>query len=234
MNALIFDTETTNLNGFVIEGAFFLVDLQTGRLRYAMAGAYNPLAPVFSEVVKKFSIAVDELKRFPPFRVSLKSLSFLFEKADVIIAHNVSFDLKILRNELSRIGIDLKDWIMPELYSLYNCVCTMDFVRKFFRLSKNPRLSELPGVLKVDEGKVSAKVGEIYEALKKRLKYDPSVIRTGKVLFHNALYDTCFLSVMVRELYKKHCDFREYLSKQALKSKVEIPVARRVGSLERR
>lgn len=200
MLVLGFDTETTGLNGYVIELSAVLVkydeENHKARVITALSTALNPLLPVEREVERKFKVQSWKLKNFPFFISVLSPLFGLFREADLVVGHNVSFDLKILSNELKRIGRDLsvKD------YKRLNFFCTC--LDTEFLFPKRPKLEELVSCLSIPQKTLQ----KLYSRVNEITNYSPEVIRKEKTLYHNAVYDS--LASLCAFLYLYRMDSR--------------------------
>jgi DNA polymerase-3 subunit epsilon len=65
----------------------------------------------------------------------LAEVNAMMDEADMIVGHNVSFDLKLLRGELRRAG-------HYDRYGEHPYFCTMWLTKKAFGLKKTPKLTE--------------------------------------------------------------------------------------------
>lgn len=123
MNILLIDTETTGLllpdgaplekQPRIIEFAGVLYNenlLELERLDFMCSVPF----PLPSIIIKTTGIKDKDLEGKEPFEKRHKEVINIFKKADYIVAHNVFFDLSMVRNELKRIkdeDFTADDWI---------------------------------------------------------------------------------------------------------------------------
>ena len=112
---IVFDTETTGLDPFngdkIIEiGAVELLDKERSGKTYHQL--INPEKKISKETTEITHITDDDVKNQPTFRdVANDFLTFLKQQPNecsktVLVAHNISFDLKFLNHELKTIGLE--------------------------------------------------------------------------------------------------------------------------------
>jgi len=202
MRVLAFDTETTDLNGFVIEFACVLLNLKTKKVEGFCATAVNPLARVSPFVVKKFAVNERALRNYPTFdEIWLGKVKELFERADILVAHNIEFDLKVLSREAQRWQFSVPQ---KEVF------CTCQGAKELLNLHKRPKLEELAKKVSVDFSRVE----RFYETFLLKSCYNPDSIRTSSLKFHNALYDTAVLTfayVKLLKLIRRKGRWKNYL-----------------------
>lgn len=150
MKALIFDTETTGLienralrldrQPEVIEFYGCLVDLATGKVEEEIDTLVRPTTPITEKNERNFKgktirsiksiTGIDNamVEDFPEFGGVADKIFDFIEKAPVVIAHNLSFDVDMLEIEADRLKRTIK-W--PEK------ICTIEqtIFLKGFRLS---------------------------------------------------------------------------------------------------
>lgn len=118
MKAFIFDTETTGLipnsvlslgqQPRIIEFYGCLIDDQTGEQISEVEFFANPGAPIEPIITKITGIKDSDLAGQPPFSANADAVRSLVEAADVVVAHNLSFDMAMVENEFARIPADLR------------------------------------------------------------------------------------------------------------------------------
>ena len=133
---IVFDSETT---GLVLPGLVPLKD-QPQMIEFAgikldsdleeverLEFLINPGVPLPQEIVKITSITDDMLKDQRPFAAHYRDLCNFFLGEETMVAHNLQFDLSILRFELERLGRQFAFPYPPvqictveASYSLYN------------------------------------------------------------------------------------------------------------------
>lgn len=121
MNALIFDTETTdllerthliNLNKqpHITEFYGSIVDLSNGEVISEYDSLIKVPVELKEKIVKITGITNDMLKDEQPFSFHAPLIKAFIENSevDVAIAHNLSFDLEMLQVEFERLNMDVK------------------------------------------------------------------------------------------------------------------------------
>jgi DNA polymerase III epsilon subunit-like protein len=111
MNIIIFDVETTGLllpagapldkQPFIIEFAAIKLDAELneiGRIDFLI----NPGFPISKEIQKITGLVDADLHDKPNFGPNIPSLQEFFLGATHLVAHNVTFDTGMLRNDLER------------------------------------------------------------------------------------------------------------------------------------
>lgn len=126
MKHLIFDTETTALVsnslrpidkqpriieffGYLIDKDQFDLYMEDGwddkKLHHRQLHTYiDPGIDIPEEVTKITGITKEKLKGAPPFKDVADEIKRFIESADVVVAHNISYDMSVVDFELSRIG----------------------------------------------------------------------------------------------------------------------------------
>lgn len=113
MRIFIFDTETTAL----VENSMMALDRQPQIIEfYGMVTAPNgsllgeleffcdPGRPLPEEVTRITGIKDEDLRGAPRFEAMAQSVIEKIESCDVVVAHNLSYDMAVVNFELSRIG----------------------------------------------------------------------------------------------------------------------------------
>lgn len=143
MNAIIFDTETTGLPKHprakmtvqprIIEFGAVLVD-ECGAVCGELNLLANPGEKLEAIITKITGLTDEDLAVEPPFREILPEIRAFFERADMMIAHNLPFDAYLLELELQRLGIDDFPW--PKF-----SICTVQ--ENFEEYGYRPKMLEL-------------------------------------------------------------------------------------------
>ena len=148
MKAFIFDTETTGL----IKNSLITVDQQPriielfGHLVDHEKGVIgeveffcDPGIEIEPIITRITGIQPSQLKGKPPFKHFSPEVLGLIAQADRVVAHNLSFDMAMLSNELKRVGLSVT-W--PE-----QLICTVEQTEwiKGHRLSLSALHEELFG-----------------------------------------------------------------------------------------
>lgn len=123
MRCVIFDTETTDLihNSLqplknqprVIE--FFALTVETDDGYQAvevgsLSFRCNPGVPIHSKVTKITGISDDDVKGLPKFSAHAEQVIQTLSGADLVVAHNLSYDQAVIDFEFERIGGSLAFW----------------------------------------------------------------------------------------------------------------------------
>lgn len=118
MKALVFDTETTGLiknrtlkldrQPEIIEWFSCLTDLKTGRQSRTCEFLVKPSQPISAEITKITGITNAMVENMHPMKVVGQRFIAEVHKADVVIGHNVRFDMDMLEIEAERYGWKIK------------------------------------------------------------------------------------------------------------------------------
>lgn len=116
MKAAILDAETTGLTKHpdarpevqprIIELGILVIDAQ-GTEYGEMNELVNPGEAITDEITKITGITNDDLQGLPGIGAHWDRAMNLFSKADLLIAHNLPFDLTLLELEARRLGLPL-------------------------------------------------------------------------------------------------------------------------------
>lgn len=111
---IIFDTETSGLvdnhltpqerQPEIIELCAIDVDLATGEILSEFNELIKPARPISDEITKITHITNEMLKDKPPFSFFKDDIKQRFEKANGVLAHNLSFDMELMNIEYERLG----------------------------------------------------------------------------------------------------------------------------------
>jgi len=114
---LVFDTETTGLlmnsavdvkrQPKVIEACLLSFN-DKGKIVSKVDELIYPGEPISEKITAITNITNDDLKGKPPFKAVAPKIVAAIEKADVVVAHNLTFDMSMIDNELKRIGQKVK------------------------------------------------------------------------------------------------------------------------------
>ena len=151
---LFFDTETTALTpGQICQIAYLMV--QGGEVQaknfYFSVDAMDPASAAVNQLTpEKLRI----LSHGRVFQDDLREIQQDFFQADVIVAHNIAFDLAFLITEFDRLG---------QRFRYQNKLCTMKYFTPILKLParregmyKYPKLSELCQHFGCSEGEIAA------------------------------------------------------------------------------
>jgi len=130
MRAVIFDTETTGLidnrlipldkQPEVIEFYALLVDYNTEKEINHLGGYFKPREPIDERTrigAKRTAFSAHKITNAmvsaaPAWAAVADKIKVFLEDADVVIAHNLSFDLEIIDIEMERCGLKVA-WPLP-------------------------------------------------------------------------------------------------------------------------
>jgi len=125
MHIIVFDTETTGLPSpqltlaeqpYICQFGALLIECDMTARRLIEVERVDqlirPLAPIPMECTRIHGITDDMVAGSPTFAEYVDQLIMLFHKADVAVAHNLSFDQSIIEYELERLGRSKK--FLPE------------------------------------------------------------------------------------------------------------------------
>ena len=141
MYAFVFDTETTGLpvcpgnpdekQPRIIEIAYMLFNCDSRMKSFEFSSLCNPGIPIPKKITEITGISNDMVKDKPPFSRHIGQISEHLEKCDIIVAHNLSFDIGMLELEYTRAK---KTLCIPE-YKF----CTVEQTEHYkgFRLNLN-------------------------------------------------------------------------------------------------
>lgn len=195
MKVIYFDTETTGIRDSEICQLSYIIDNGVeiyGKNFFFKVKEMNPSA----QAVHGFSIEMlEELSGGRTFESDIDEIEQDFSDAALIVAHNASFDISMMKKEFSRYGRE---------FCVNNYLCTMRFMSPFMKLkkaagggNKYPRLSEVVGYYIQDTSIIDSYVQDFFNV---------------SVFYHDARYDTVSLFLAIRnarseisELMEKVC-----------------------------
>ncbi|MEN9204927.1 MAG: 3'-5' exonuclease [Thermostichales cyanobacterium SZTDM-1c_bins_54] len=130
--AVILDTETTDLNGYIIELAVLSMQGVTLYNR-----RFNPLAPISPQASRVHGLQAQDLEHLPTFGDEAEQIRSLLQ-GKLLCAYNASFDRQILENECRRLGQDWQlSWqCLMQPYAAW--VGDWDWQRRDYRWPKLP------------------------------------------------------------------------------------------------
>jgi DNA polymerase-3 subunit epsilon len=199
MKMIFFDTETTGIRpGSICQLSYISVDTSVkpnttvGRNIFFTVDYIEPGA----EEVHGFSVeALYSLSNGNYFEDCYESFIEDFRGADILIGHNVNFDIKFLVHELEGCGEELN----PK-----HSFCTMNYYKDVCKLSsarggyKQPKLVEVVKFLELIDEDIDAMTVKFFG-------------ETGS--FHDARFDTTATYLIVTEGIKRGIFPRQYFSK---------------------
>lgn len=200
MKLLFFDTETTSIRpGSICQLSYIITDTDckpqktTGHNYFFTVEEMDPEA----EKVHKFSLEkLYDLSGGLYFEDQFEEFLNDFMEADFIIGHNVQFDIKFLKHELSA-------FYMETEYEPKNVFCTMKYYKDICKLLKpnatykNPKLEEVIKYLNISNDKISETATKLFD---------------GSGNYHDARFDTAATYLAVIEGIKQGAIPRSYFS----------------------
>lgn len=201
MKMIFFDTETTGLKpGNICQLSYILVDTSlkptktTGKNVFFSVEYVEPSA----ESVHGFSVeALHELSTGKFFEDRMKEFLSDFQTANILIGHNVNFDIKFLSHELKNCG---------EILNPKHTFCTMNYYKNICKLKngygspKAPKLQEAIEFLDIKESYIDDLSRKYFS-------------ETGN--FHDARFDTTATYLLVIEGIRKGYIPPKYFSRMA-------------------
>lgn len=200
MKLLFFDTETTSIRpGSICQLSYIITDTDckpqktTGHNYFFTVEEMDPEA----EKVHKFSLEkLYNLSNGLYFEDQFEGFLNDFMEADFIIGHNVQFDIKFLKHELSAL-------YMENEYEPKNIFCTMKYYKDICKLLKpnatykNPKLEEVIRHLNISNDKISETATRLFD---------------GSGNYHDARFDTAATYLAVIEGIKQGAIPRSYFT----------------------
>ena len=189
MKLLFFDTETTSVKpGSICQLSYITVDasvkpqITTGKNFFFTVDEMDPSA----QEIHGFSLEkLYELSNGQYFEDLVPEFIQDFEEADFLIGHNVNFDVRFLKHELSILG---------ENFIPKNTFCTMAYYRDICKIPKangeikNPKLSEVIDWLNISITQIAETSEKLFE---------------GSGNYHDARFDTAAAYLTVIDGLKK-------------------------------
>ncbi|MBW6411237.1 3'-5' exonuclease [Clostridium weizhouense] len=189
MKLLFFDTETTGIKpGSICQLSYITVDADTkpqitkGKNFFFTVDEMEPSA----EKVHGFSLEkLYELSEGQYFEDLVPEFIKDFLEADFLIGHNVNFDIKFLKHELSLLG---------ENFIPNHSFCTMAHYKDICKIPKangeikNPKLEEVINFLNITSEQITEKSNQLFK---------------GSGNYHDARFDTTATYLTVIEGLKK-------------------------------
>lgn len=189
MKMIFFDTETTGLRpGSICQLSYILVDTSLKPTKTLGKNIFFTVEYVEPSAEKVHGFGVEKLYKLSNgryFEDRLEEFLTDFQTADILIGHNINFDIKFLTSEL--------EGCMEEL-NPDHIFCTMNYYKNICNLKnsrndlKAPRLEEAINFLNITESHI--------DTLSKKLFNE-----TGS--FHDARFDTTATYLLVTEGIKK-------------------------------
>lgn len=189
MKMIFFDTETTGIRpGSICQLSYILVDTSVKPTKTIGKNVFFTVEYVEPSAQKVHGFSVENLYELSDgkyFEDRLEEFLTDFQSADILIGHNVNFDIKFLESELEGCG---------EVIESKHIFCTMNYYKDICKLKnsrnepKAPKLEEAIKFLNIEESHI--------DILSKKLFNE-----TGS--FHDARFDTTATYLLVTEGIKK-------------------------------
>jgi DNA polymerase III epsilon subunit-like protein len=119
MIAVIFDLETTGLvlpsvaeknkQPRIIEFGAMAID-ENYVVRRELSKLINPEISISEDITKITKLTNADLADKPTFNYFVPFIQDFFSGADLLLAHNAPFDIEMMRNELTRVGVRNFTW----------------------------------------------------------------------------------------------------------------------------
>lgn len=191
MKLLFFDTETTGIKpGSICQLSYITVDSSSKPQTTIGKNFFFTVDHVEAEAERIHGFSVEKLYDLSNglyFEDLLDEFYEDFQAADFVIGHNVQFDIKFLKHELSGMGDD---------YTPNNVFCTMNYYKNICKLLKsngeykNPKLEELIKFLNISKDKITQTADSLFD---------------GSGNYHDARFDTAATYLAVIEgIKQKH------------------------------
>lgn len=176
MKLLFFDTETTDLKpGNICQLSYIIVDTNTKPQTTIGKNFFFTVEEMSenAQAVHGFSLEqLYDLSEGKYFEDSFEEFINDFLQCDVVIGHNVQFDIKFLKSELEFLGVD---------FNPRHVFCTMGYYKEICQaknargMLKNPSLGELINFLRLKEDYIQGKCNDLFGTTSN---------------YHDARYDT--------------------------------------------
>ena len=189
MKLLFFDTETTGIKpGSICQLSYIVTDTSTKPQTTIGKNFFFTVDEMGEEAQKIHGFSLEklyELSNGMYFEDFFEEFLNDFIEADFIIGHNVQFDIKFLKHELSGLG---------EEFIPSNIFCTMQYYKDICNILKpngsvkNPKLEEVVRFLNITDKQIADKANELFQ---------------GSGNYHDARFDTTATYLLIIEGLKR-------------------------------
>ncbi|HCQ91643.1 MAG TPA: 3'-5' exonuclease [Clostridium sp.] len=189
MKMIFFDTETTGITpGNICQLSYIVVDTGVKPAKTEGKNVFFAVEYVEPEAEEVHGFSAEDLYQLSNgkyFEDSYEEFVNDFLSADILIGHNVNFDIKFLCHELEYCDIE---------YAPKNVFCTMNYYKNICKFInnrggiKNPKLEEVIRFLGIERSQIRDKAKELFE---------------GSGSYHDARFDTAATYLIVTEGIKK-------------------------------
>jgi len=172
MKIIILDTETTALTmGSIAEAHKQPRIVEIGAIVITRHGEaevsqlINPGCHISEDATKITGIKDEDVVHKPTLDVYLPAMAVWYSGADLVVGHNVGFDLDVLRYELRRLGFEKAPWREPK-----DVICTAAEYQHVFGFK--PRMIDMYPRIMGEELKQTHRALDDCKALYNCLKKD--------------------------------------------------------------
>ena len=134
---VVFDTETTDIAGYIVSYALVEYDMSTREITKETYELVNPQAKIEAEAMAVHKISQEQVANKPTFLEIQDSFLQTLMNADLVVGHNVLYDFGVLKRELERAKYHTNDLKLPIFDTMYFSVDVVELTKK-----KMPRLEE--------------------------------------------------------------------------------------------
>lgn len=202
---IFFDTETTGLKpGSICQLSYIKVSTEVKPHSYHGKNFYFTVEEIEAEAEKVHGMSVEnlyELSNGMYFEDNFEEILEDFIEADILIGHNVNFDINFLTHEIEGCGEEL---------IVKNTLCTMNYYRNICKLPgnsreyKRPKLEEAIKFLNITEENINSTSKKFFDYTDNKL---------NGCNYHDARYDTAAVFLLITEGIKKGFIPPNYISK---------------------
>jgi len=233
LKVLIMDFETSGLEHPVHIAEFCVMlarmDLRRHRLSFdATAGAFVIPRAFEPDALKVNGIDVEKLANTTSMKHFFGFLSEGLREADLLVGHNILYDLKALENEVSLYrDVSLVPSGFPKSTEDADCniFCTCEDVKNTLGMEKFMNLNKTAKFFKINVENRDL----LYKSILKKTEYDPSWIRREPAsAFHNALFDVATTFSIFAKIIKDESEtkikFWKLVKERIKKPKVALKI----------
>jgi len=134
---VVFDTETTDILGYIISYAMVEYDMIERKITKEIHEFINPQAKINPEAYAVHKISEEDVKDKPVFSEKRDEIIETLTSADMVVGHNVLFDFGILKRELERDKYHTNHLDIAIFDTMYFAADVVELEKK-----KMPRLEE--------------------------------------------------------------------------------------------
>lgn len=190
MRMLFFDTETTGLKpGQIGQLSYIIVDTDRGLIARNYFFKVKEVDPSASAVTGLTKEKLDILSEGKVFGDYIDEILEDFNSVDLLIAHNMDFDMKFINAEFERCGVYFNAPLCFCSMKYYTDICKIPNPNPRYGGYKFPRLEEVINFMGIEDDKVKDLCNKLY--------------KETSIDFHDSRYDIVSTYVMLKEgIYK--------------------------------